>query len=185
MPGRTKAYGVDLRWRMVWQRLVNNYTIKKVAANLYIAEATVWRIVDRFQQIGDICASLATPREHRLSEHDEFVLIEWVCEKPSIHLHEIQLQLLQTTGTNSSADTLCRTLGRLGMTTKKLKYVALQRSDILRAEYQPEVSLFDHSMLMVVMPEMLSESMDTPFVVSLLGVLDLSQEEKGSQQLEY
>ena len=68
-----------------------------------------------------------------------------MCEKPSIHLHEIQLKLLQTTGTNSSADTLCRTLGRLVMTTKKLKYVALQRSDILRANYQSEVSLFDHS----------------------------------------
>ena len=59
-PGRTKTYAVDLRWRTVWQRLVNNYTIKKVATNLYVAEATVWRIVDRFQQTGDVCASLAT-----------------------------------------------------------------------------------------------------------------------------
>ena len=149
-PGRTKAYADDLRWRMVWQRLVNNYTIKKVATNLYVAEATVWRIVDRFQRTGDVSASLATPREHCLSDHDEFLLIELVSENPAIHLHEIQIQLLQTTGTNASAATLCRTLRRLGFTRKKLKFVALQRSDILRAEYQSEVSLFDHSMLIFV-----------------------------------
>ena len=134
---------------MVWQRLVNNCTIKEVATNLYVAEATVWRIVDRFQRTGDVCASLATPREHHLSEHDEFVLIKLVCENPSIYLHEIQLQLLQTTGTNASAATLCCTLGPLGM-TRKLKSVAIQRSDILRAEYQSEVSLFDHSILIFV-----------------------------------
>ena len=73
-----------------------------------------------------------------------------VSENPAIHLYEIQIQLLQTTGTNVSAATLCRTLRRLGFTRKKLKFVALQRSDILRAEYQSEVSLFDHSMLIFV-----------------------------------
>ena len=56
---------------------VNNCTIEKIAANLYVAEVTVWRT---FQRTGDVCASLATPREHRLSEHDEIVLIELVCE---------------------------------------------------------------------------------------------------------
>ena len=115
-PGRTKAYHVDLRRRMVWQRLVNNCTIKEVAASLYVAEATVWRIVDRFQYTGDVSANLATPREHRLHDHDEFVLIELVCENPSIHLHEIQTQLLQITETDASAATLCHTLGSLGFT---------------------------------------------------------------------
>ena len=35
-PGHIKAYGVDLRWRMVWQRLVNSCTIKEVAASLLL-----------------------------------------------------------------------------------------------------------------------------------------------------
>ena len=55
----------------------------QVGANLYVAEATVWRIVDRFQRTGDVCASLSTPRERHLTEHDEFLLIEFVCENPS------------------------------------------------------------------------------------------------------
>ena len=60
-PGRTRAYHVDLRWRMVWQRLVNCKTIKEVAASLFVAEATVWRVVDRFQRTGDVSASMAPP----------------------------------------------------------------------------------------------------------------------------
>lgn len=51
------------------------------------------------------------------------------------------------TGTDASAATICRTLKRLGFTRKKL---ALQRCDILRAEYQAEVSLFDSDMLVFV-----------------------------------
>ena len=41
VPGQTKAYNEDLRWRMVWQRLINGYTIKEIASNLYVAESTV------------------------------------------------------------------------------------------------------------------------------------------------
>ena len=153
---------------------------------MYVAEATVRKIVDRFQRTGDVSANLATPREHRLHEHDEFVLIELVCENPSIHLYEIQTQLLQTTGTDASTATLCRILRHLGFTRKKLKYVALQRSDVLRAEYQSEVSRFDHNMLtFVVMPEMPPESMAIHFVDSLLRISDFSHEERDSQQLEH
>ena len=56
-PGSTKDYAVDRRWRE--NGVAKTY---KVPANLYVAEATVWRIVDRFQRTGDVCASLATPR---------------------------------------------------------------------------------------------------------------------------
>ena len=53
-PGRTRAYDEDLRRRMVWQRLINGYTIKEVARNLYVAESTVWRVVDRFERTGSV-----------------------------------------------------------------------------------------------------------------------------------
>ncbi len=149
-PGRTKAYGEDLRWRMIWQRLVNNCTIKEIGRNLYVAESTVCRILDRFERTGSVTANQATSRAHRLHEHDELVLIELVCDNPSIYLREIQATLQETTGTFASFSTLCRTLRKFGFTRKKLKYVALQRSDILRAEYQAEVSMYDSSMFLFV-----------------------------------
>ena len=57
----------DLRWRMVWQRL-NCCTIKKAVDRLFVAEATVWRVVDRFQRTGDVSANKASSREHCLDD---------------------------------------------------------------------------------------------------------------------
>ena len=142
-PGRTRAYDEDLRWRMVWQRLINGYTIKEIARNLYVAESTVWRVVDRFERTGSVTPNRATSRAYRLHEHDELLLIELVCEKPSIYLREIQATLFETTGTLASASTLCRTMKRLGFTRKKLKFVALQRSDVFTPWISsPELSIF-------------------------------------------
>jgi len=39
---------------------------------------------------------------------------------------------------------------RLGFTRKKLKFVALQRSDVLRAEYQAEVLMYNSEMFLFV-----------------------------------
>ena len=89
-PGRTKVYHEDLRWRIVWQRLANGRTIKETAKCLCMAESTVWRIVDRFERTGMVAPNQATPRAHRLHEHDELVLVELVCENPSIYLREVQ-----------------------------------------------------------------------------------------------
>ena len=98
-PGCTRAYDKGLWWRMVWQRLINGYTIKEVARNLYVAESTVWRVVDRFEHTGSVTPNRATSRAYRIHEHDELLLIELVCKKPSIYLREI---LFETTGTLAS-----------------------------------------------------------------------------------
>ena len=97
VPGRTKAYNEDLRWCMVWQRLINSYTIKEIASNLYVAESTIWRVVDRFERTGTVTPNRATSRALRLHEHDELLLIELVCDMPSIYLREIQATLFETT----------------------------------------------------------------------------------------
>lgn len=149
-PGQTRAYHEDLRWQMVWQRVVNRQTIKEVAKNLYVAESTVYRIVDRFERTGSVASNQPMPRAHRLHEHDELILIELVSENPSVYLREIQTKLMETTGTVASASTICRTLKRLGITRRKLKYVALQRSEILRAAYQAEVSMYNSDMFVFV-----------------------------------
>ena len=113
------------------------------------------------------------------------MLIELVCDKPSTYLHEIQSRLLQITGTDASTATICRTLRRLGFTRKKLKYVAIQRCDILRAEYQAEVSLIDSNMLIFVDGSGCDrKNANRKFGFSLqLKVSNFSHMEKDSQQL--
>ena len=39
-PGRTRAYGEDLRWRIVWQREALGKKCKDVASNLGVDPAT-------------------------------------------------------------------------------------------------------------------------------------------------
>ncbi len=62
--------------------------------------------VCRFEHTGDVSASQATPRIHRLHEHG-IGAIELVYDE---YLHEIQSSLLQTSGTNASTATICNTL---------------------------------------------------------------------------
>ena len=61
-PGRTKAYHEDLRWRIVWQRILNNSTIREISASLCVASSTVWRILDRFERTGCVVPNMATAR---------------------------------------------------------------------------------------------------------------------------
>ena len=65
-PGRMRAYHEDLRWRIVWQRLADDRTIKETAKSLHVSEATAWRIVDRFERTGSVASNQTTPRAIRL-----------------------------------------------------------------------------------------------------------------------
>ena len=67
--------------------------------------------------------------ERLLHEHNVFVLMQIVLERPTIYLHELQRALTQTTEMFVSEATICRKLKRFGFFKKKVKYIALQRSD--------------------------------------------------------
>lgn len=137
-PGRTKAYHEHLRWR----------TIRDIiSADLCVANSTVWRILDRFECTGCVTPNAATSRDHALHEHDEMLLIQMVCENPSVHLHEVQGKLHEVTCTDASIATICRSLKRSRFSRKKVQSITLQRSGRLRAECEAEVSVYKSSML--------------------------------------
>ena len=94
-PGRTKSYHEDLWWCIVWQHLANNHSIKKTVQNLSVAESTVWRIEDRFGQIGCVAPNQAIPQVHWLCAHDELVLMELVCKNPLLYLQNMLVEPLE------------------------------------------------------------------------------------------
>ena len=53
-PGKKTAYSVDLRWRVVWQRLVLDLPLKAIASNLSIFAGTVHNIYKRFEDTGEV-----------------------------------------------------------------------------------------------------------------------------------
>ena len=128
-PGRRRSYSNDLRWRVVFQRKLQNLSYRTISENLTVAVSTVSRIIDRFDRTGDVRPSIM------LHSHEEFVLLQMVMEKPSVYLREFQYGLEEITGTEVSVSTICRTLNRFGFSRKKLRHVALQRSDSLRSQY--------------------------------------------------
>lgn len=94
---------------------------------------------------GEVTRSVKPATEPILHGHDVFVLMQIVLERPSVYLHELQRALAQTTGMFVSEATICRTLKCFGFSWKKMKYTALQRSDLTRAKYQAEIAIYDPS----------------------------------------
>ena len=150
-PERTKAYDDDLRWRMVYQRYALDLPYRDISKNLNVDPSTVCRIIQRFDETGSV--SKATfPRGHehphqKLRPTDEFLILQLVLDKPGVYLDEIRKELYQTTGTDVSVSTICNFLHRNGFTRTRLKQVALQQSEELRAKFRSDISVYPPEML--------------------------------------
>ena len=55
-PSRKKAYSVDLRWRIIYQRLGMELPFSKIARNLNIATSTAHLTYQKFEANGDVQA---------------------------------------------------------------------------------------------------------------------------------
>ena len=153
-PSRTRAYHADLRWRIVYQRYILELPVKDISSRLMVDQSTVRRILQLFGNTGTVTKK-DYPESHAenlrlLTEVDQFLIMELVIEKPGTYLSEIKWQLEKTTGTTVSESTICRFLKQCGFTRKKIKHVALQRSEILRAKYVAEIGIYNPESLVFV-----------------------------------
>ena len=144
-PGRKKAYGIDLRWRVVYQRIGMNLTYDKIATNLNIAASTAYSIFTRFQQTGKVDPVLSEQRRElrKLSVHEEIYTVGMVLEDPSMYLSEVCHELEEAMGVVVTPPTICRLLRRYGITRKKIQQVALQRCYTLRGAFMAQCLLFN------------------------------------------
>lgn len=103
-PSRTKAYDSDLRWRMIYQLTVQNYSLQEVSKNLGVSLSTVCRVRKLFDTTGSVDKQKYPVRllGKSLTTYDEFAILELVLQRPGIYLHEICRELLDTTGTDTS-----------------------------------------------------------------------------------
>ena len=147
---RTKAYESDLRWRMVYQRSILGLTLREVASNLNVDHSTVCRVLQIFEETGDVEPGKSSGRPKSWNIYDEFVIIENVLENPSIYLHEIREDLRKTTGRELDESTICRFLHRNGFSRQKLRLVAQQRNQELRSKFMTECSAYSPEMFVFV-----------------------------------
>ena len=147
---RSRSYGADIRWRMVYQRLMGGLTYERIAANLNVDPSTVWRTIRRFEEEGTVKAKKHEGADSTLTVYDELLIIQSVLETPSIYLHELQSHVEETTGTNISESAICRFLHRQNFSRKKLTKIASQRSDELREKFMIDCSAYEPEMLLFI-----------------------------------
>ena len=149
-PTRTRAYHPDLRWRMVYQKHVQEKSVVSVSKNLCVDQSTVRRVLKLFDTTGCVDGkTYTTPMTRKLSSADQLHVLELVLQKPGIYLSELQVEL-RAMGTEVHVSTICRFLNKSRFTRKKMRQVAIQRSEELRAKYFAEVALYDSSMLIFI-----------------------------------
>lgn len=86
----------------------------------------------------------------KLSEFEELIVLQTLLTSPGTFLHEIQSELFETTGTWIDCSTICRYACRWGMSRQKMTNVALQRSDVKRAEFIAEMMRFNTDMFVFI-----------------------------------
>ena len=148
-PGRKRAYGEDLRWRIVWQREALGMKCKDVASNLGVDAATVSRIVTRFRETGLVLKKSHPSRRafRKLTMGVEMTILHIVLRRPGIYLHEVARELNETLGAEVALSTICMFLKKCGFTRQKLRLSAIQRDSFLHLQFVSEVSLYDRDMM--------------------------------------
>ena len=148
-PHRTRAYSEDLKWRMVYQRLMPGLTYQQIATNLCVDTATVWRAVDKFQVEGTV-GSKYCKGPQALTEFQKFVIMQTVLEKPAAYLCEICTDLLVKTGTTMSESAICRFFQRNNFSRKKLYMVTKQCNEQLRLSFISDCEIYTPEMMVFV-----------------------------------
>ena len=121
---------------------------KDIADLLYVHVATVRRIITLYDQHGDVAPiKYKHGPKNMLGHQEEDIIIELLMSNPAIYLDELQQEIYQSTGTWASISKIFRTIHRLGFTRKKLRHVAMQRSDVKRAEFIEEMSYISANMI--------------------------------------
>ena len=82
-----------------------------------------------------------------LGDFEQVMLLRLIVETPGIYLHELRSELFNFFGVYVNEITICKTLRFMGCTRQAMRRVALQQSDILRAQFMATISMYDPQML--------------------------------------
>ena len=144
-PGRKAPYQVDLRMRVVWQRVVHDLTFVDIGRRLGIASSTAHRIFTQFVDTGGIepvGRHEARMYMRKMDEYMEMFVIGLILEEPYLYLKELCVKVKEYSGVEVCEATICKLLHRHGVTRKKMRQVALQRSCSVRGHFMAKVLLY-------------------------------------------
>ena len=144
-PGRKAPYHVDLRWRVVWQRIAHDHNFDDIGKRLGIAPSTAHRICTQFIESGEVEPKRNCGSRIYLRKLDDYMImfaIGLILEAPHLYLKELCAKLKEYSGVEVCESTICKLLHSHGFTRKKMRQVALQRSEHLRGEFMAKALLY-------------------------------------------
>lgn len=143
-PSRKSAYSEDLRWRMVWQRKVQQLKLVEIAANLSVDTSTVQRIVSKFDATGQVSKKTYSSKNAilKLSKPVQLTVLQLVLAKPDIYLWQIKQELKFFFDLDVCASSICKLLRKSNFSRKKLQLVAAQQDIEIRTQYTSDVSVY-------------------------------------------
>ena len=85
LPTMPLALSNDLRWRVVWLHYYKELSCKEVAELLYIHVSTVYRVLDRHNEIGDVePVPYKSGPKPLLDRTEEFAIVDILMARPDI-----------------------------------------------------------------------------------------------------
>lgn len=144
-PKRRRAYGKDLRWRIVFQRFGMGLSFVKIAQNLNVATSTSYRICARFEATGEVepvSRDKHRPYIRSMDQQSQLYVVGLIIENPTLYLAEICQHIHEVLALHVTPSTVCRLLREYGITRKKIRCIALQRCDALRGAFRAHCSTF-------------------------------------------
>ena len=129
----------------MWLHHYKELDYKAIADLLYVHISTVRKIIISYDSSGDVSPVTYHHGPWKmLGEPEELCIVESLLATPSIYLDELQQELFQSAGTWASISTIFRTIRRLGFTRKRLRHVAMQRSDVIGSDRRNERRKFGY-----------------------------------------
>ena len=138
-PGCKAAYSKDIRWRVVGKGLVWNFAteiLQETSTYLWEQCVIISKGSSKLEMFRHWC-------HHPIPARDELLIIGLLMENSSLYLSEVCQTIQQSIGVAVSPATVCRVIRRHGMTRKKIRQIALQRSVCKRGKFRAEILLFN------------------------------------------
>ena len=132
----------------MWLYHYKEKSIEEIQELLFVSSRTVRRYLALFDETGNVSPVVQQHGPTRaMDAFEEMSLIQSLLNKPDMYLEELRQELIQISGTDVSVSTICKTLKHLGFSRKKLRQVALRRSEERRQEFMEEMAYLDADML--------------------------------------
>ena len=154
-PGRKAAYDKDLRWRIIYQRIAIGMKGAEIAKNLNIAVSTAHRTYHYFERTGNVISASTTKKRYetaqrKMSKQNELFVLGVVLQIQQCSCMKFVMKSERFLELIFSPSSICRLLHSYGITRKKIRQIALQRSYSLCGAFRAQCSLFDPDMFVFV-----------------------------------